>query len=835
MSLPLFGADDAALTRRAPPVAVARVAIPLPLSDPLDYAIPPALRQAAVPGARVLVPAGSRKLTGVVVERREDADAHAPLRRLRPIERVLDAEPALPPDLLTALLHAADDVLCPPGIALAAALPPGSSPRMTRPHVLTARGRDLLSRGVLGEHARSVLESVGAGRAIAPRARAILRAFEREGWIARETRESAPRARVHTEVWVTASPGLDFETLVRGALARAPAQARVLREIAAAGGLPLRTLARDGAAVRALETRGWLRRESRERPHDVLGRSLESAEPRPTLTEDQRAALAPIEAAIRAGESSIFLLHGVTGSGKTEIYLRAVEATLARGRQALVLVPEITLTHQILARLRGRFGDALAIQHSGLTPSERLEQWQRLRRGQTPIAVGARSALFAPVERLGLVVIDEEHDGAYKSEDGFRWHARDLARRRAEQAGCPVVLGSATPSLEMRHAADHGDVRRLELPSRVAGRPLPAVEIVDLARERASAPRGRKLILTAPLRRALTRTLDEGAQAILFLNRRGFSTRIQCFECGFAERCKHCDISLVYHAAAERLRCHYCGFELLPPATCSHCGAPDTALLGIGTERVEEEVRARFPAARVARLDRDSERRPGGTEAILRALREREIDVLVGTQMVAKGHDFPGVRLVGVVAADIGLHLPDFRAAERTFQLLTQVAGRAGRGAVPDEVVLQTFVPDHYAIRPVAQHDYESFYADEIRHREALGYPPCGALAVVLVSGPDLERVMEVAGRLARVAAEDSQTGAAPIRATTTSEGASLEVLGPAPAPLARLRDRHRVQLLLRSRDPGSLRAGARRVAAALTRLPAGVRAHVDVNPFHML
>ena len=359
-----------------------------------------------------------------------------------------------------------------------------------------------------------------------------------------------------------------------------------------------------------------------------------------------------------------------------------------------MLVPEITLTHQILARLRGRFGDVLAVLHSGLSPGERLEQWQRLRDGATPIAVGARSALFAPLEKLGVIVIDEEHDSAYKNEEGFRYHARELAGRRAAAAACPLVLGSATPSLESRFAADRGTLRRLVLARRIGDRPLPAVEIVDLVRERELAPRGRRIVLSARARaRACARRSPPAGRASCCLNRRGFSTQVLCFACGAAERCQHCDIALVYHATPQRLRCHYCDFSIAPPERCSQCGAPDTALLGTGTERLEEELRMRLPDARIARLDRDTAAQRGYSERVLRELRERRLDVLLGTQMVAKGHDFPGVQLVGVVLADVGLHLPDFRAAERTFQLLTQVAGRAGRDRAPGRVIVQTYAP----------------------------------------------------------------------------------------------------------------------------------------------
>jgi len=574
-------------------------------------------------------------------------------------------------------------------------------------------------------------------------------------------------------------------------------------------------------ALRALVRRGLvlLREET-----PALRLSLQVREdPTLTLTREQAQACQEIGAAVRERRPQRFLLHGVTGSGKTEVYLRAVAVALEQGRQALVLVPEITLTHQILGRLHARFGDQLAVLHSGMPPGQRLAQWERLRRGEVPIAVGARSALFAPTRDLGVIIVDEEHDGAYKNEEGFRYHARSLAARRAGRDGCPLVLGSATPSLESRYAAERGDLRRLRLPHRIASRPLPAVEIVDLARERAAQPRGRKLILTPPLLRALREVLAEQGQALLFLNRRGFSSQIACFDCQHVERCKHCDIALTYHAASRALCCHYCGYRTDPPEVCPSCGSPSSALLGIGTERVEEEVRIRFPEARIARLDRDTAVRRGSTEQLLRALARREVDIVVGTQMLAKGHDFPGVRLVGVVNADLGLHLPDFRAAERTFQLLTQVAGRAGRGATPGRVIVQSFCPDHYAIRPVARHDYEAFYAEELRHRRELGYPPVGQLARIQVDDPDEAAARRAAEQLARRAR------------VARGQGLPCEVLGPAPAPIARLRGRHRMHVLLKHPRRQVLLEVARQVAAEIPSLPSRVRASIDVRPLDML
>jgi primosomal protein N' (replication factor Y) len=756
MSLPLFASLAPAPSR------IARVALPLPVDSLFDYAIPDALAGDAEPGRRVRVRTGSRALIGVIVAVDE---APGDGRKLRPIDRILDASPAIAPALIDILRDEAAEVLCPVGLALAAALPPSSLPKLAKTWVATPLGREALRSGAARDGAKLALERLAKG----PRTESVLR------------RAGIDRA---------ALAAIAGEGLVEFAV-REPARRERKARSAPASELP------DGDALP------------------------------PPLTAEQAAACAAIGARVDAREAQTFLLHGVTGSGKTEVYLRAIDRALAQGRQALVLVPEITLTHQIIGRLRARFGDRLAVLHSGLRPAERTAEWERLRLGATPIAVGARSALFAPLHDLGVIVLDEEHDGAYKNEEGFRYHARTLAARRARAARCPLVLGSATPSLETRSAADRGELKRLVLAHRIGGRPLPAVELVDLAKERAALPRGRKLILTRVLARALGDTLAEGGQALLFLNRRGFSTQIHCFACGRVEHCPNCDIALVFHSAEGKLRCHYCDHELAPPDRCAGCGSDENALLGIGTERVEEDVRTRFPDARIARLDRDVAVRRGATASVLRGLRERKIDVVVGTQMLAKGHDFPGVRLVGVVNADIGLHLPDFRAAERTFQLLTQVAGRAGRGGAPGRVVVQTWVPDHYALRPVVQHDYESFYRDELAQRAALGYPPSGSLARALVSAPELadaEAAVQALASAGRAAVQRMEDAVGP-----------LEILGPGPAPLARLRGRHRMQLLVKGRERAAVRNVAVEVARAAAALPRSVRAALDTDPYAML
>ena len=851
MSAPLFdglpplGSDDAANAR------VVRVALPVPIDRLFDYRVGPAHTGEIAPGSRVRVRFAGQELTGLVVpdDIADDLEAAEPERNDRElveIQSVLDEEPVVEASILRILAAAAREIHAPIGLALTHALPPGSTPRIARPYALTPRGRRALAQGALGPpalagEARPMLDRLAerpTTRAALAKAfprtdvAARLASLARDGLIERQTLVRPSAARIPTERIAHLAPSLSgagaaaVGACAERELARAPRQAALLRQIGAApAGIALRWLTqRDknaGSALRALARRGLITLE--DRPRLGATESILDGGGIVSLTPDQAQALGPICDAIERRVDPTFLLHGVTGSGKTEVYLRAIAQALEADRQALVLVPEISLTHQIVARVRARFGDQVAVLHSGLKPGERLAQWERLRVGATRIAVGARSALFAPLTNLGLIVIDEEHDGAYKNEEGFRYHARDLARMRAQDAGCPLILGSATPSLETRYSAERGDIIRLSLPRRVGGRPLPAVEIVDLAREKEKNPRGRKLILSRPLRAAIETALDEGGQTILFLNRRGFSTRVFCFQCGHAERCDDCDVALVFHAADYVLRCHYCDLVREVPEQCSGCGDPETALLGVGTERLEEEVRALFPRARVMRLDRDLASKRGHTESVLLGLKNQDVDIVIGTQMVAKGHDFPGVQLVGVIAADIGLHLPDFRAAERTFQLLTQVAGRAGRASRPGRVVIQTFVPQHYALAPVATHDYEGFYREEIQHREALGYPPFGLLTRTLIHAEDEAMTRQAAEALSRAARHEIPSGA------------HLEILGPAPAPLARLRGRFRFMLLFKGTDEALMRRVIEATLAAAKRLPREVQVALDARPVNML
>ncbi len=757
--------------------AVVDVAVPVPVDHPFTFILPAALQGLVVPGVRVLVPFAGRRLLGVALEVRAPRPDD-PLAKLREVAAVVDAEPVLPAELLGFLRELARYYFAPLGEVLALAVP-------------------AMERGAMARLR-------GAG--IAPPTTAKL-------------------APVRMQRVIRALP-----LVTAGKLG--PARQRLLDHLRGAGEvtLPVLTDRFPGAPalVKKLAEQGLVTIEER-RVEASPFTDQEARDAPPVLTSEQVVAVDAIVAALEAPKG--FLLHGVTGSGKTEVYLHAIAATLAKGRGALVLVPEIALTPQLVARFRARFGDEVAVVHSALDAGARHSMWRRLHAGELRVAIGARSALFAPVPALGLVVVDEEHDGSFKQEDGVRYHARDGAILRAHRAGAVCVLGSATPSLETVALARQGRIGTLRLLERAKKQPLPAVRVIDL-RVVGAGPSGHPK-LSLPLHRALEQTLAASEQAILFLNRRGFAPTVICEACGEIVRCPRCDVSLtLHHRRASRarrdgtieevppgMRCHYCDHLEAQPRVCKKCRSDKLSFEGTGTEKLEEVLAAAFPQARLGRLDRDV---ASGKqiEAILRRMRAREIDILVGTQMVTKGHDLPHVTLVGVIDADGALSMPDFRSAERTFQLLVQVAGRAGRGDVEGTVIVQTRSPDHPAIACAARHDVATFQERELTDREELGYPPYSRLVLVRLDGPDEQKTATVAARLAEIA-----------RACKDAREGTVDVAGPMPAPMPRVRERFRYRVLLRGPRP-AVRAVAAALHAAVEKLPKGaVRVVLDVDP----
>ncbi len=577
---------------------------------------------------------------------------------------------------------------------------------------------------------------------------------------------------------VRLKPGLRAEEVLQQ-LKRAPKQAAVIKILADKPVLPVKPLLKKAAAsmsnLKALQDKGYIELITLEQQKEQkLQQPYE-------LTPEQGRVLVRIKEALRKGQFAAQLLFGVTGSGKTEVYLQALAINRQLGRQAIVLLPEIALTEQMVGRYRARFGEEVVAWHSDLTPKERRLAWEKISGGHVSIIVGARSAIFAPFSDLGLIILDEEHENSYRQETNPKYHAREVALKRGELNGALVLLGSATPSIESAYRASTGQFELLTLTERFESRPLPQVHVVDLREE---LRQGNFSIFSRTLQQKIQERLNKREQTILFLNRRGFSSFFVCRDCGHTIGCKSCAISLTYHAAARELKCHYCGYRQEVPQACPECGSRRIRGFGIGTERVEQEVRLLFPEAKVGRLDTDISNKKGYRQEILQAFKQSDLDILVGTQMIAKGLDFPGVTLVGVISADLSLNLPDFRAGERTFQLLTQVAGRAGRGSKPGEVVIQTYWPDHEVVLAAQKHDYQEFYQKEILVRKELCYPPFVHLIRVLISGKDEEKVIQGCQDFAQL--------------VKTKNAPEVVVLGPAPAPIQKLQDLYRWQIILK-------------------------------------
>jgi primosomal protein N' (replication factor Y) len=845
------------------------VAVNVPRLGPLTYRVPEELAGALIPGVRVMVPLGRRRMTGYVVSPPAPLQGEGPgPASLKDVIRLLDEEPVLTGEMIALTRWVADYYCCGWGEAIRAALPGVGERKSVERVRLTEAGRSeaALEASGLG------LPGLGGEKDAPLRARvlAALKARPRRldqlaAAAGRGARQEAGRLideglaeKVSAEEGGSAPRVVRWVRLVEmpeGALgenldSRAPRQAAVLQLIENTEDkrIMLRELERLSPGARGacagMAKKGWVILEDGPPPDpstdDAPAGHIPAGAIRPPegveLTPAQRTAFDAVAAGIRTQTYSVTLLHGVTGSGKTEVYLRLAQEALDAGRGALILVPEIGLTPQLLGRFQSRFGGHVACLHSAYPERKRAAEWRRVRSGEAPVVIGTRSAVYAPLPDIGFIAVDEEHDASYKQDDAPRYNARDTAIVRARRAGVPIVLGSATPSLESYSRAAAGAYRLMTLPARPGGRPLPEVRLVDLRRERGGDPKAPPL-LSKQLAGAIHERLERGEQCLLFLNRRGFSSVILCRDCGASAECQNCSVPLTFHlnagGGAGRLQCHLCDLSMPPPTTCPHCGSGRVAYFGLGTERVEEAVRARFPRARVRRMDRDTVRRSGAYDEILGAVRKGEVDILIGTQMVAKGHDFPRMTLVGVILADVGLHLPDFRAGERTFQLLTQVAGRAGRADLPGEVIVQTFRPGHYAVTCAREHDYAAFYEIESRARRETGYPPYRRLARLRFEARQ-SSVAASAGAWTRNFME--KNGALP---STRSHGGDAELvfLGPAPAMLARVRGIHRHHMLLKSTT-------ARRLSEALRALDeefhnqknfGSVHLIIDVNPQSLL
>jgi primosomal protein N' (replication factor Y) len=748
---------------------IVHVAVPVPGLSLLTYRVPADLPRPVV-GSRVVVPLGNRIVTGVVMD---DASSTAIADdAVKAVKEVLDTDAFVPADVVALAQWTAEYYAAGPGDTITAVLPPMArggrqdAHKTVRVAAITAEGLELVGRAFQ-------VHPDGGPQRVAPRQLEAL-----------EILAGTPTGIATPEL---ASRGVGPDAIAR--------------------------LARRGLVS--------LRADRVDRdPFDSAAARHVDLDPLRRLTTEQESALARLSAFADARRFKVALLHGVTGSGKTEIYLRLATRVRDAGRRMLMLVPEIALTPVVTSLFREAFGERVAIQHSGLSDGERHDQWQRIRRGDVDVVIGTRSAVFAPLDDIGAIVVDEEHDGSYKQEESPRYHGRDVAIVRGQRAEALVVLGSATPSMETYHNAMSGRYERLVLERRVLDRPLAAVNVVDMREEYADV--GPDVVVSRALADALRARIDRKEQSLVLLNRRGFATAVFCRQCAGTMDCPNCSVSLVVHGdgPSRRARCHYCNYTMRVPGACSKCAGPYLEQAGFGTERVEAEVRRICPSARVARLDRDAIRRKGALTDILAQFRAGNLDVLVGTQMIAKGHDFPRVTLVGVISADVGLGLADFRASERTFQLLTQVVGRAGRGDEPGEAIVQTIYPGHYSIQLARDQNYRAFFEKEIAFRQAMRYPPHISMINVIVRSRTFGGAMDDGGDLVQ-------------RLRAHADAAGLRILGPAPAPLGRLRGEYRTQVLIKGPNRRMMREAV--LAALASRPDLERRVVVDVDPVSVL
>lgn len=828
------------------------VAVMAAIRRPLTYRVPPALDVRT--GQQVEVPLGRRRARGIVLQ---PVSRLAPGIEIRDIARVLDPLPLLSPELLALGLWIAEYYVAPVGEVFRAMLPLRPSTRRARLVRISDLGRarlEELERSLLEEvrqgdeasilrHAASAPETVDGGVPIEglrrrfPAAAGLIALALEKGWLAAFEVE---RQRGQRKTFAVSLPASTAPPGVHGPVPErprklTPAARAVIEALERAGPVEdHRALLKSSRAsletLRRLEKRGLveINEAATGSGRPIVPPSAAPSAGRlpigswPELVPRQAEVFGELARRLDEGAFSVTLLHGITASGKTEIYLRLIDRCLERGLAALVLVPEIALTPAVESLFRERLGNQVAVLHSGLGENERHESWWQVRRGEARVVLGTRSAVFAPVGNLGLVVVDEEHESSYKQEETPRYHARDVAVVRARLSKALAVLGSATPSLESYWNARQGKYHLATLKQRIAGRPLASVEIIDQRQEfretHTRAP------VSARLRDEIEAQLRSGAQTMILLNRRGYSWFMLCRSCGNPVRCANCSVSLTYHRREHRLICHYCDYSIDIPAKCPTCSSEFLYYVGEGTERIAQKLAELFPGARVERLDRDAARRRSHFQSVLADFRRGKVDILVGTQLIAKGHDFPGVTLVGVVSADMGLALPDFRAAERTFQLLTQAAGRAGRGDAPGRVVVQTFFPEHYAIRLAADQNYEGFFSKEMGFRRLMHYPPATALANVVVQHVKLEQA-------ARYAAEVGRFFQTPLVARE-----KIKVAGPNPAPLARLQGRYRIQFLLKANSRARLNEILRRLADECERQSIPPQAvMIDMDPVSVM
>ncbi len=815
----------------------AEVVLNLPLKGSFTYAVPPEFQPIVQPGFRVFVPFGKRKLTGYVVALSDSRDATF---KIKDIEDVLDTGPVLSPEIMSLTRWIADYYRSSWGEAVKAALPAGLEDESREILTLSPEGLQALHSEDLNESLSLILKSVAQRGQVTPaQMRRLLKNKFSAYALARLKQSGWLQSQLHIK---RSAIGYQYEKLARAVsplpdpeateklLRRSPKQQAVYA-LLLEGDKTLKTLAEQiptyAAPFKKLREKGLAEITTQKNLREseaVKPDASWSPEAQLPFTPDQERTYKELHHSLTQGEFKTYLLHGVTGSGKTELYIRCIQKALELKKTAIMMVPEISLTPQTVARFHARFGTNVAILHSGLSQKERFLEWKKIQEKQVSIVVGARSAIFAPFKNLGVIVIDEEHDTSYKQDSSPRYHARDTAIIRARSENTVVILGSATPSLESLSNTESGKYRYLSLDKRVQGRLLPVVEIVDMQKEKDE--KKNFTILSGRLKAAIRHRLDRKEQVFLFLNRRGTSNYIFCKECGFVFDCHHCSVTLTYHGREDLIRCHYCNYTARVPKTCADCQGEVIHFSGFGTQRLEDEIKRLFPEARTIRLDRDTTRGRSAFESMHKLMNAGEIDILIGTQMITKGHDFPNVTLVGVVHADISLNIPDFRSAERSFQLLTQVAGRAGRGRVPGQVVIQTHEPEHFVFKFVRDHDFKNFYEKEIGNRKKLNYPPFTRLAA-LVMECESESIGEKATR---------DLAEAMKKFIACTKG--IEMIGPSPAALYQIKKKYRWHIILRSMGSGTLKTALDRVATLKefkSPFKGKVRISIDVDPINIL
>lgn len=783
------------------------VVLPLPPRRTFTYRLPRAFSGKVSLGSRVFVPFGNRMLTGYVVAFHAELDPELGIdpTSVKDVAELQDEFPLVNEEILALTKWTADYYAASWGELLKASLPAGINSAVESVVEITESGRDQSLRSTNLKQVRAqVLKRLASDPSVSQKdlekelgvaaVRRSIRDLAAAGHIVIHSRVVAEKTKAKRRKSVRLLNG--NAPHAEGEKPLNEGQLRVVAKLEESGGEMIFTELLEKAnvspsSITTLQRRGLIEIGTQEVRRDPLGGETFSQHSEIVLNREQLFVLKEIERSLGAEDYEAFLLHGVTGSGKTEVYIRAMRRALDAGRSSLMLVPEIALTPIFSRRLRAVFDRDVAILHSNLSAGERFDEWRRIRRGEARVVIGTRSAVFAPLENIGLVIVDEEHDSSYRQNESPFYNARDVAVMRASLAGAVVVLGSATPSLESYHNAQAGKYHYLQLQNRIGNRPLAKAELIDMRDVFRKA--GKDVVISPQLATAIEETYAKGEQSIILLNRRGFSQFVLCRSCGERLRCKNCDITLTYHRGENKIVCHYCGFSATTPRRCPFCESEFLYFIGQGTEQVEDILRKQFPRLSLARIDRDTMAKKGQLSKTLLSFDKGEIDMLVGTQMLAKGHDFHNVTLVGVISVDIGLGLPDFRSAERTFQILTQVAGRAGRGSLPGRVLIQTYYPEHYALRHASSQDFEGFYNEEIRFRSQLSYPPFVVLASILIKNKDEEAAVKNATTV-----RNALDAANPEK--------SCRVLGPAPASISRLKGEYRMQILIKSGSRKNLR-----------------------------